>query len=64
MRLTNNEQWLQNYLSGLSEQRYEETLDKLESLADEITEQHYKEFIRDDAIQALRDAVDDSNTDN
>ena len=64
MRPTNNEKWLTEHLSGLSKQRYEETLDKLESLADEITEQHYKEFIRDDAIQALRDAVDNSNTDN
>ena len=57
----NNEQWLENYLSGLSDQRYEEALDKLQELEDECYEDFYKELIRNDAIEALREHVQENS---
>ena len=60
----NNEQWLQNYLSGLSEQRYSEALDKLQELEEELYEDSFKEIIRNDAVEMFRELVQDSEQEN
>jgi predicted thioredoxin/glutaredoxin len=60
----NNKQWLQNYLSGLSDQRYEEALDILQELEDECYKEFYKELIRNDAIESMRELIQDAEQEN